>query len=46
MLVAKDETEPQDLINRLAAVRRRYVMEVNTDTTKIRELTQIQNYDR
>jgi hypothetical protein len=35
MLVAKDETEPQDIFNRLVAVRRRYVMEVNTVTAKV-----------
>jgi hypothetical protein len=46
MLVAKNETEPQDIFNRPVAVRRRYVMEVNTDTTKVirisRQLSQIQ----
>ena len=39
MLVAKDETEPQDMHNRLVAVRRRYVMEVNTDITKIMRIS-------
>jgi len=39
MQVAKDETEPQDMINRLGAVRRRYVMEVNTDITKVMRIS-------
>jgi len=39
MLVAKDETEPQVMINRLVAVRRRYVMEVNTGTTKVMRIS-------
>jgi hypothetical protein len=47
MLVAKDETEPQDMINILVAVRRRYVIEVNTDATKVvsisRQQSQIRN---
>jgi len=46
MLVAKNETESQGIFNRLVAVRRRYVMEVNTDTTKVirisRQLSKIQ----
>jgi hypothetical protein len=39
MLVAKDETEPQVMINRLVAFRRRYVMEVNTDTAKVMRIS-------
>jgi len=39
MLVATDETEPQDMIKRLVAVRRRYVMEVNTDITKVMRIS-------
>jgi len=39
MLVAKDETERQDIFNKMVVIRRPYVMKVNTDITKVMRIS-------